>query len=67
MPAAGGGRGGGGRGGRGGGAGGGAFTASTGDYGVVLMLNGTVMKQKLHIENVGSVSGDNPFGGGEKH
>ena len=57
----GGGRGGGGRGGFGGGPG--AFTASTGDYLVTLVVNGQTYKQKLRVERVsGGDEGDNPFG-----
>jgi photosystem II stability/assembly factor-like uncharacterized protein len=54
----------GGRGGGGGGFGGlgGGGTATTGDYGVVLQVGGTVMKQKLRVENMGAAGGGNPFG-----
>ena len=67
MPAGAGGRGGRGGGGGGGGGGrggaGGGFTASTGDYAVVLIVGGTTMKQKLRVENMGAAGGGNPFGG----
>jgi hypothetical protein len=51
----------GGRGGFGGfGAGGG--TATTGDYGVVLQVGPTILKQTLRIENLGAAGGSGPFG-----
>jgi photosystem II stability/assembly factor-like uncharacterized protein len=51
----------GGRGGFGGfGAGGGV--ANTGDFAVVLQVGGTVMKQRLRVENMGAAGGANPFG-----
>jgi hypothetical protein len=54
--------GGGGRGGGGGFGGGGGRNASTGDYQVILQVGGTVVKQKLHIENVGAGDTSSPFG-----
>ncbi len=56
--------GGGGRGGGGGGGfgGGGARNATTGDYMVILQIGGTVVKQKLRIENMGAGSTSSPFG-----
>jgi len=50
----------GGRGGFGGFGGGG--TASTGDYGVVLQIGPTVLKQTLRVENMGAAGGASPFG-----
>ena len=57
MPGAGGGRGAGGFGGFGG-----LRNATTGDYLVVLQLNGTTQKQKLRVENVGAGDTSSPFG-----
>ncbi|MBL0170395.1 MAG: hypothetical protein IPP90_06605 [Gemmatimonadaceae bacterium] len=54
--------GGGGRGGGGGFGGGGGRNASTGDYMVILQVGGTVVKQKLHVENVGAGEAGSPFG-----
>lgn len=49
--------------GRGGfGFGGGVAVATTGDYAVVLQVGGTVMKQKLRVENMGAAGASNPFG-----
>jgi hypothetical protein len=53
---------GGGRGGGGGFGGGGARNASTGDYQVILQVNGQTIKQKLHVENVGAGDTSSPFG-----
>ena len=54
---------GGGRGGGGGGFGGGrGNAATTGDYGVVLTVNGTTLKKKLRVENVGAGEAGSPFG-----
>lgn len=57
MTAGGGGRGQGGFGGFGGGR-----NVTTGDYLVILQLNGTTVKQKLHVENVGAGDSSSPFG-----
>jgi len=52
----------------GGGRGGGAFlgaggrNASTGDYQVILQVGGTVVKQRLRVENVGAGDTSSPFG-----
>ena len=54
--------GGGGRGGGGGFGGAAGRNASTGDYQVILQVGGTVVKQKLHIENVGAAESSSPFG-----
>ena len=54
--------GGGGRGGGGGFGGGGGRNASTGDYQVILQVGGTVVKQKLRVENVGAGDSSSPFG-----
>ena len=68
IPGGGGGRGGrGGGGGRGAGGPSGAFTATTGDYGVVLQVGGTTLKTKLRVENVGAVEGAGFGFGGEEH
>ena len=52
------------QGGRGGfgGFGGGGGTASTGDYGVVLQIGPTVLKQTLRVENMGAAGSASPFG-----
>jgi photosystem II stability/assembly factor-like uncharacterized protein len=54
----------GGRGGGGGGRGGfGGFSqATTGDFGVVLRVGNTVLKQKLRVENTGAATQASPFG-----
>jgi hypothetical protein len=52
----------GGGGGRGGGFGAGNFTAGTGDYGVILTIGSTTLKQLLHVENVGGGDPSSPFG-----
>ncbi len=54
--------GGGGRGGGGGFGGGGARNAGTGDYMVILQIGGTVLKQKVHVENMGAAGSSSPFG-----
>ncbi len=41
---------------------GGARNVTTGDYLVILQLNGTTVKQKLHVENVGAGESSSPFG-----
>ncbi len=41
---------------------GGARNASTGDYQVILTVNGQTMKQKLHVENAGAAESSSPFG-----
>ena len=53
------------QGGRGGGGGrgfGGFSQATTGDYGVILQVGNTVLKQKLRVENVGAPAAVSPFG-----
>jgi hypothetical protein len=64
MPGGGGGRGGRGGGGGGGGrgGGGGGFTATTGDYSVVLIVGGQTVRQRLRVENVGAGDAGSPFG-----
>lgn len=52
----------GGRGGGGGFGGGGVSNASTGDYQVILQVGGTVVKQRLRVENVGAGNVSSPFG-----
>jgi hypothetical protein len=52
----------GGRGGFGGFGGLGGGTATTGDYGVVLQVGTTIVKQKLRVENMGAIGGVSPFG-----
>lgn len=41
---------------------GGARNATTGDYLVILQIGGTIMKQKLHVENTGAGDTSSPFG-----
>ncbi len=36
--------------------------ASTGDYQVILQVGGTVVKQRLRVENVGAGNVSSPFG-----
>jgi hypothetical protein len=62
IPGGGGGRGGGG----GGGFGAGGGTATTGDYSVVLQVNGVTMKQKLRLENTAATSAGAFFGGDDE-
>lgn len=57
--------GGGGRGGGGGFGGAGGGTATTGDYSVVLQVNGVTMKQKLRFENTAAGGASAFFGGDE--